>query len=100
MFSYQQNFFTPTQEVDRERFWALVGAPYTKELIDGVRAFRAEAAKIEAAGIEDELPKAEDCKKQAAALKRKLRRAVTAVNSSRMPDCRIWLARISSIATR
>ena len=33
MFCYQQNFFNPTKEVGRELFWALVGAPYTKECI-------------------------------------------------------------------
>ena len=37
MFCYQQNFFTATKEVDREQFWALVAAPYTKECIDKFR---------------------------------------------------------------
>lgn len=37
MFCYQQNFFNPTKEVDREQFWALVGAPYTKECIEKFR---------------------------------------------------------------
>ena len=37
MFCYQQNFFTPTKQVDEAQFWALVGAPYTKECIDKFR---------------------------------------------------------------
>ena len=37
MFCYQQNFFTPTKEVTREQFWALVEAPYTKECVTKFR---------------------------------------------------------------
>jgi hypothetical protein len=37
MFCYQQNFFTPTKEVTREQFWALVEAPYTRECITKFR---------------------------------------------------------------
>ena len=37
MFCYQRNFFSPTEEVNKERFWALVGAPATEEYI---RKFR------------------------------------------------------------
>ena len=56
MFSYQQNFFTPTKEVTREQFWALVGAPFTKELIDGVRAAKARGDDAEAARQKKRLP--------------------------------------------
>ena len=56
MFSYQQNFFTPTKEVTREQFWALVGAPLTKELIDGVRAAKARGDDAEAARLKKRLP--------------------------------------------
>ena len=37
MFSYQQNFFSPTKEVTRDTFWALVGAPFTEECITKFR---------------------------------------------------------------
>ncbi len=37
MFCYQRNFSLPTEVVTAERFWALVRAPYTSELIDGFR---------------------------------------------------------------
>ena len=53
MFCYQQNFFTPTKEVDRDVFWALVGAPYTKELIDGIREEKQHAAAFLEAGDEN-----------------------------------------------
>ena len=56
MFSYQQNFFTPTKEVTREQFWALVGAPLTKELTDGVRAAKARGDDAEAARLKKRLP--------------------------------------------
>ena len=56
MFSYQPNFFTPTKEVTPEQFWALVGAPYTKELIDGVRAAKARGDEAEAARLKKRLP--------------------------------------------
>ena len=56
MFSYQQNFFTPTKEVTREQFWALVGAPFTKECIDGVRAAKARGDDAEAARQKKRLP--------------------------------------------
>ena len=56
MFSYQQNFFTPTKEVTREQFWALVGAPFTKECIDGVRAAKARGDDAEAARLKKRLP--------------------------------------------
>jgi hypothetical protein len=56
MFSYQRNFFTPTKEVTPEQFWALVGAPYTKELIDGVRAAKARGDEAEAARLKKRLP--------------------------------------------
>ena len=56
MFSYQQNFFTPTKEVTREQFWALVGAPLTKECIDGVRAAKARGDDAEAARLKKRLP--------------------------------------------
>ena len=56
MFSYQQNFFTPTKEVTREQFWALVGAPLTKELIDAVRAAKARGDDAEAARLKKRLP--------------------------------------------
>ena len=38
MFCYQRNFGCPTEIVTAERFWALVRAPHTSELIDGYRA--------------------------------------------------------------
>ena len=66
MFCYQQNFFTPTKEVDRNQFWALVGAPRTKELIDAVRAEKALAA----ASTDPEQANAHD--QQAQRLKKKL----------------------------
>ena len=56
MFSYQQNFFTPTKEVTREQFWALVGAPFTKECIDAVRAAKARGDDAEAARQKKRLP--------------------------------------------
>lgn len=56
MFCYQRNFFTPTQEVTREQFWALVGAPYTKEIIDGVRAAKGRGDEAEAARLKKRLP--------------------------------------------
>ena len=56
MFSYQQNFFTPTKEVTREQFWALVGAPFTKECIDAVRAAKARGDDAEAARLKKRLP--------------------------------------------
>ena len=56
MFSYQQNFFTPTKEVNKQQFWALVGAPLTKELIDGVRAAKARGDDAEAARLKKRLP--------------------------------------------
>ena len=56
MFCYQRNFFTPTQEVTREQFWALVGAPYTKEIIDGVRAAKSRGDEAEAARLKKRLP--------------------------------------------
>ena len=56
MFCYQQSFFTPTKEVTREQFWALVGAPLTKELIDGVRAAKARGDDAEAARQKKRLP--------------------------------------------
>ena len=37
MFCYQRSFGLPTEIVTAERFWALVRAPYTSELIDGYR---------------------------------------------------------------
>ena len=37
MFCYQRNFGCPTEIVTAERFWALVRAPQTSELIDGYR---------------------------------------------------------------
>lgn len=37
MFCYQQNFFTPTKQVDEQVFGALVCAPYTKECIGKFR---------------------------------------------------------------
>ena len=37
MFCYQRTFFEPTKEVSREQFWALVGAPYTKECVTKFR---------------------------------------------------------------
>ena len=37
MFCYQRNFFSPTEEVNKERFWALVGAPITEEYISKFR---------------------------------------------------------------
>ena len=56
MFSYQQNFFTPTKEVNKQQFWALVGAPLTKELIDGVRAAKGRGDDAEAARLKKRLP--------------------------------------------
>ena len=56
MFCYQQSFFTPTKEVTREQFWALVGAPFTKECIDGVRAAKARGDDAEAARLKKRLP--------------------------------------------
>ena len=56
MFCYQQSFFTPTKEVTREQFWALVGAPFTKECIDGVRAAKARGDDAEAARQKKRLP--------------------------------------------
>ena len=38
MFCYQRSFGLPTEVVTAERFWALVRAPHTSELIDGYRA--------------------------------------------------------------
>ena len=38
MFCYQRSFGLPTEVVTEERFWALVRAPKTSELIDGYRA--------------------------------------------------------------
>ena len=38
MFCNQQRFDLPTEVVTAERFWALVRAPHTSELIDGYRA--------------------------------------------------------------
>ena len=38
MFCYQRSFGLPTEVVTAERFWALVRAPKTSELIDGYRA--------------------------------------------------------------
>ena len=46
MCCYQQSFFTPTKEVNKQQFWALVGAPLTKELIDGVRAAKARGDEL------------------------------------------------------
>ena len=69
MFSYQQNFFTLTKEVDREQFWALVDAPYTKELIDGVRRLKAEAAECLLQGDE---AKAKELERNAALMKKRL----------------------------
>ncbi|MCR4592480.1 MAG: hypothetical protein K5672_04925 [Bacteroidaceae bacterium] len=37
MFCYQRSFSLPTEVVTAERFWALVRAPRTSELIDGYR---------------------------------------------------------------
>ena len=37
MFCYQQNFVTPTRQVDRELFWSLVKAPFTKECVNKFR---------------------------------------------------------------
>ena len=37
MFCYQRSFGLPTEPVTAERFWALVRAPQTSELIDGYR---------------------------------------------------------------
>ena len=37
MFCYQRSFGLPTEVVTAERFWALVRAPHTSELIDGYR---------------------------------------------------------------
>ena len=37
MFCYQRSFGLPTEVVTAERFWALVRAPRTSELIDGYR---------------------------------------------------------------
>ena len=37
MFCYQRSFGLPTEIVTAERFWALVRAPHTSELIDGYR---------------------------------------------------------------
>ena len=37
MFCYQRSFGLPTEVVTEERFWALVRAPKTSELIDGYR---------------------------------------------------------------
>ena len=37
MFCYQRSFGRPTEVVTAERFWALVRAPQTSELIDGYR---------------------------------------------------------------
>jgi hypothetical protein len=37
MFCYQRSFGSPTETVTAERFWALVRAPQTSELIDGYR---------------------------------------------------------------
>ena len=37
MFCYQRNFGSPTEIVTAERFWTLVRAPQTSELIDGYR---------------------------------------------------------------
>ena len=56
MFCYQQSFFTPTKEVTREQFWALVGAPFTKECIDAVRAAKARGDDAEAARLKKRLP--------------------------------------------
>ena len=56
MFCYQQSFFTPTKEVTREQFWALVGAPFTKECIDAVRAAKARGDDAEAARQKKRLP--------------------------------------------
>ena len=56
MFCYQQSFFTPTKEVNKEQFWALVGAPFTKECIDGVRAAKARGDDAEAARLKKRLP--------------------------------------------
>ena len=56
MFCYQQSFFTPTKEVNKQQFWALVGAPLTKELIDGVRAAKARGDDAEAARLKKRLP--------------------------------------------
>ena len=56
MFCYQQNFFTPTREVTREQFWALVRAPYTKELISGIRRAKAAGDDAEAARLKKKLP--------------------------------------------
>ena len=38
MFCYQRSFGLPTEVVTKERFWALLRAPRTSELIDGYRA--------------------------------------------------------------
>ena len=69
MFCYQQDFFHETREVDRDRFWALVRAPYTKELIDGIREHRRMAAACLEAGDGDA---AKEHNRKADALKKKL----------------------------
>ena len=69
MFCYQQDFFHETREVDRDRFWALVRAPYTKELIDGIREHRRMAAVCLEAGDGDA---AKEYNRKADALKKKL----------------------------
>ena len=56
MFVYQQNFFTPTKEVTPELFWALVGAPWTQEVIEGVRAAKARGDNDEASRLKKKLP--------------------------------------------
>ena len=56
MFVYQQSFFNPTKEVTPELFWALVGAPWTQEVIEGVRAAKARGDEAEASRLKKKLP--------------------------------------------
>jgi hypothetical protein len=69
MFCYQQSFFNPTRVVGCEQFWALVGAPRTRELIDGIRQEKAEAARLLQAGDKEG---AKEHEQEAARLKKKL----------------------------
>ena len=69
MFCYQQSFFNPTRVVGCEQFWALVGAPRTRELIDGIRQEKAEAARLLQAG---DTEGAKEHEQEAARLKKKL----------------------------
>ncbi len=72
MLSYQRTFFSETEELTAEMFSQLIVSDAVNQTIATLRQLKEHAATIEAAGVEEEQPKAKQLRNDADRLKRSL----------------------------